>query len=53
MRLFGKGKSLPEQAEDERAKMQKKQAKLQSERLDTMMLEERRRKSEAMRRLQA
>ena len=53
MALFGKGKSLPEQAQDERAKMEKAQMKLQKERIDVMMIQERRRKMEAIKRLQA
>ena len=53
MGLFGKGKSLVEQAENERAKVDKKQMQLQSQKIDREMLEERRRKAEALRRLTA
>jgi hypothetical protein len=53
MGLFGKSKTLPEQAEDERAKVEKKRLKLQGERLDREMLQERQRKAEAVRRLTA
>jgi hypothetical protein len=53
MALFGKGKSLVEQAQDERAKVDKKQLQLQSQKIDREMINERRRKAEELRRLQA
>jgi hypothetical protein len=53
MGLFGKGKTLVEQAEDERAKVNKKSMQLASQRLDREMISERQKKAEALRRLTA
>ena len=50
---FKAGKSLPEKAEDEKAKITMKQMRLQSERLDREIANERRRKAQELRRLTA
>ena len=50
MGLFGKGKTLPEKAEDQRAKIEMKRLKLQDKNMDVAMIEAERRKRAAVER---
>lgn len=51
--LFGKSKTLPEKAEEEKAKMAMKQMKVYNENLDRQLIMQKRLKMEELRRLQA
>jgi hypothetical protein len=53
MGLFGKGKTLPEKAEDERAKLEMKRLKLANKNTDIAMIEAEKRKRAEQERLTA
>jgi hypothetical protein len=51
--VFGKAKSLPQKAEDEKAKLQMKAMKVQNANLDRQLIMQKRMANEELRRLQA